>query len=90
MRGKQVLEIRPDHGDKGTAIAAFMDEPPFRGKTPVFVGDDVTDEDGFIKVNELGGVSVKVDQGETSARFRLADTSAVISWLEELVRREAR
>lgn len=90
MRGKQVLEIKPAHGNKGTAITTFMDEPPFKGRTPVFVGDDVTDEDGFVAVNELGGISVKVAAGPTEAKFRLPDTTAVIGWLEELVGRQDR
>jgi trehalose 6-phosphate phosphatase len=88
MRGKMVLEIKPAEGDKGTAIAAFMREEPFRGRTPVFVGDDVTDEDGFRAVNRLDGISVKVASGQSSARYRLPDKDAVIDWLEELVTRE--
>jgi trehalose 6-phosphate phosphatase len=86
MRGKMVLEIKPASGDKGTAIAAFMEEAPFAGRTPVFVGDDVTDEDGFRAVNGLGGISVKVNSGPSNAHFRLRDTRAVIDWLAELVR----
>jgi len=84
MRGKMVLEIKPIDGDKGTAISAFMTEQPFVGRTPVFIGDDVTDEDGFRVVNALGGVSVKVNAGPSQASFRLADTTAVIDWLEQL------
>ena len=38
--GKGIVEIRPDGRDKGTAIAEFMAEPPFRGRMPVFLGDD--------------------------------------------------
>jgi trehalose 6-phosphate phosphatase len=85
MRGKMVLEIKPADGDKGTAIAAFMEEEPFAGRTPVFIGDDVTDEDGFRAVNALGGITVKVNSGSSSARYRLPDTGAVIDWLDELV-----
>lgn len=87
MRGNMVLEIKPASANKGTAIAAFMTEAPFTGRTPVFIGDDITDEDGFRTVNELGGVSVKVDSGPSSAQYRLSNTTAVIDWLEELVTR---
>lgn len=85
MRGNHVVEIKPVHGNKGTAIEAFMQEEPFVGRTPVFVGDDVTDEDGFRSVNELQGISVKVGAGESLANFRLAGTQEVIDWLEALV-----
>lgn len=79
--GKYVLELRPSGMDKGDAIAEFMAEPPFAGRVPVFVGDDVTDEHGFAVVNELGGHSVKVGAGPTVARWRLADARAVERWL---------
>jgi trehalose 6-phosphate phosphatase len=85
MRGKMVLEIKPSSGDKGSAIASFMREPPFVGRTPVFIGDDVTDEAGFRIVNELGGISVKVDAGPSVASYRLPNIGAVLDWLEKLV-----
>lgn len=75
--GKMVIELRPAGKDKGTAIAEFMDEAPFRGRIPVFLGDDVTDEFGFSTVNGLGGISVKVGHGPTEARLRLAGVDAV-------------
>jgi len=75
--GKMVIELRPAGQDKGTAIAGFMDEAPFRGRIPVFLGDDVTDEFGFGTVNGLGGISVKVGDGPTEARLRLAGVDAV-------------
>ena len=61
--GKCVVEIKPRGVNKGEAIAAFMQEAPFRGRKPVFVGDDLTDEAGFSVVNQLSGVSVKVGGG---------------------------
>jgi trehalose 6-phosphate phosphatase len=87
--GKMVIELRPAGRDKGAAIAAFMDRPPFAGRTPVFVGDDLTDEHGFAAVNRLGGLSIRVGaegEGETSATASLPDVAAVQTWLQENLR----
>lgn len=81
QRGKRVVELTPAGRDKGMAVLAFMREPPFRGRIPVFVGDDATDEFGFDTVNALGGISVKVGPGATSAAIRLRDVRAVWDWL---------
>jgi trehalose 6-phosphate phosphatase len=79
--GKRVVELRPAGRDKGVAVLEFMQEPPFHGRTPVFVGDDVTDEFGFATVNRLHGHSVKVGPGRTAAHWRLRDVRAVRQWL---------
>jgi trehalose 6-phosphate phosphatase len=83
QRGKMVLEIVPVESDKGSTIAKFMSESPFRGRIPVFLGDDVTDEYGFSVVNAMNGHSIKVGPGRSAARWRLPDVPAVRSWLEE-------
>ncbi|MGI9259812.1 MAG: trehalose-phosphatase [Gammaproteobacteria bacterium] len=85
MRGKMLIEVYTSNVDKGTAIREFMDEEPFAGATPVFIGDDVTDEAGFAVINALSGVSIKVDRGDTVARWRLSDVNAVIGWLEQVL-----
>ena len=83
--GKMVVEIASPLADKGMAIAAFMDEPPFAGRRPVFIGDDVTDEDGFAMVNSLGGHSIRVGAVETSAAaYQFPDVNAVVDWLQAL------
>lgn len=83
--GKCVYELKPRYASKGEAIRAFMREAPFHGKRPVFVGDDVTDEAGFDVVNQMGGLSIKVGEGPTSARKRLASVEAVGDWLINLL-----
>ncbi|PZN30490.1 MAG: trehalose-phosphatase [Proteobacteria bacterium] len=84
--GKCVLELRPSGYSKGSAISAFMEEAPFAGRTPVFIGDDVTDEDGFRVVNALGGLSMRVGRtGASEARHRLPDVAAVHRWLDDLL-----
>lgn len=80
--GKSVVELKPAGKDKGIAIQEFMEEEPFRGRTPVFVGDDSTDEFGFTMVNHLQGHSIKVGPGLTVATYRLHDVKLVRTWLE--------
>ena len=80
--GKMVLEIAPRNHHKGEAIRELLQHDPFHGRRPVFIGDDVTDEDGFRIVNGLDGLSIRVGQvGETAARYTLDDVDAVRDWL---------
>ena len=85
--GKQVLEIRPTGAHKGSVVEAFMAEAPFRGRTPVFIGDDVTDEDAFRAVNRLGGHSVRVGRDRaTAARHEIDSVNEALQWLASLAR----
>ncbi len=79
--GKRIVEVKPAGKDKGVALVEFMAEEPFRGRTPVFVGDDLTDEYAFRAVNDLGGYSIKVGAGRTTAGWRLPNVRAVRHWL---------
>jgi trehalose 6-phosphate phosphatase len=80
-RGKMVIEARLHTANKGTAISDFLREPPFCGRVPFFAGDDVTDEDAFATVNALGGISIKVGPGKTTAKARAGSVDEFLSWL---------
>jgi trehalose 6-phosphate phosphatase len=86
-RGKQVIEAVGHNRNKGEAIESFLAEKPFAGRVPVFAGDDLTDEDGFASVNRLQGISIKVGQGATQARYRVKDREELLSWLNAIIAR---
>lgn len=79
--GKRVVEAKPAGFDKGSAVVEYLAEPPFDRRRPVFIGDDLNDEQGFAAVNDAGGISIKVGQGQTCASYRLPDVAAVRHWL---------
>jgi trehalose 6-phosphate phosphatase len=82
IAGKMVVEFQPRNADKGLAIAAFLAEPPFVARNPVFVGDDTTDEDGFIEIRRRGGAAVRVGKpAKTAANYSLPSVTAVLEWL---------
>ncbi|MDB5559390.1 MAG: HAD-superfamily hydrolase, subfamily [Enterovirga sp.] len=72
QEGKAVRELLPSRAGKGEAVRALMGLEPYRGRQPIFIGDDKTDEHGFEAVNALGGITVKIGPGETLATERLA------------------
>jgi trehalose 6-phosphate phosphatase len=84
--GKMVFELAPRGHNKGKAIAAMMNRKPFAGRRPVFVGDDVTDEDGFRTVNAMRGISVRVGEDrDSAAAFTLGSVADVRRWLESIM-----
>ena len=84
QEGDMVAEMRTEGDDKGAAVARFLTEWPFAGARPIFVGDDLTDEDGFLAAQTAGGFGVLVGAStrRTIASHRLADPQAVLDWLE--------
>jgi len=82
--GKCVLELMPRDFSERSAIELLMKQREFAGRTPVFIGDDPTDEIGFQAVNEMGGHSIRVGNlEETSARYRFSNVSTVVAWLRD-------
>ncbi len=85
LAGKMVYEVKPKAMNKGHAVEIFMADLPFRGRHPVYIGDDITDEDAFVIVNRLGGTSVRVgNETPTKATTIIADIEALRGWLISL------
>lgn len=84
LHGKMVVDVKPAAIDKGRAVRALMEFEPFRGRRPVFVGDDATDEDGMEAAQSLGGFAIKVGDGRSRADHRLASVDAVAEWLTRI------
>ncbi|MFV0624056.1 trehalose-phosphatase [Sphingomonas sp. ac-8] len=83
QHGKMMTELRMAGHDKGTAIASLAEQGPFLGHAPVFVGDDLTDEPGFVFCAHHGGSGILIGAPRaTAAAFRLADVASFRRWLE--------
>lgn len=81
LPARMAFEIRHRALTKAVAVDRFMPRPPFAGRVPVFVGDDVTDEDGFRAAEALGGLGLNVHE-----RFG-GEPAQVRRWLETFARR---
>jgi trehalose 6-phosphate phosphatase len=80
--GKKVMELRPKGMSKGTAVRKVAADFPDR--TPIYLGDDVTDEDAFAALDDVdGSITVKVGDGDTRARYRLSGPAAVVDYFRE-------
>jgi trehalose 6-phosphate phosphatase len=80
--GNQVVEFKPAGMDKGIAVTELLALPPFAGRMPVYLGDDLTDEHAFATSNRADGISIRVgDRTPTLAQFTLPDPAAVQAWL---------
>jgi trehalose 6-phosphate phosphatase len=84
--GKMMVEVHVAGADKGRALERFMARPPFAGRRPLAVGDDLTDEHMFQVATGMGGLAVRVgaDDRETAATVHLDGTPSVRAWLSNL------
>jgi len=80
-KGKFVFELIPSQADKGKAIQTILNHLNLPSASPIFIGDDLTDESGFICINQQSGLTIKVGSGETHAKYRLKDIDAVANFL---------
>jgi len=80
--GKAVVEIVGKGIDKGGAVQLLVARAPFAGRTPIFIGDDITDEDGFAACDRLGGFGIRVGKRvPTAARYEFGSVEDVYAWL---------
>ncbi|WP_020177916.1 trehalose-phosphatase [Methylopila sp. M107] len=88
--GKMVVEVRPRGCNKGVALRALMQEPPFAGRLPWAFGDDLTDEFALEAAISLGGEGVLIGEVDrpTAATSALPSPAAMRGWLEALARRD--
>ena len=77
MPAHMAWEVTPRSVDKGRAVERLLARPPFAGRTPVYVGDDVSDENGIRAARLAGGVGLRVQEV-----FR--DAAGVRAWLAHL------
>ncbi len=84
--GKMVYELRPARASKGDAVQRFLQAEPFKGRLPVTIGDDLTDEAMFAVANARGGLSIRVGTIETPscAGNRLSSPALVRSVLKTM------
>lgn len=84
--GNLVVEFKPTGIDKGHAVMELLQREPFINRQPVYLGDDLTDEHAFARVNAAHGISVRIGSREpTRAQFTLTDPMAVEAWLRRVL-----
>jgi trehalose 6-phosphate phosphatase len=85
--GKMVLEIKGRGCSKARGVAALMEESPFAGRRPLFIGDDATDRDAFAATRQFGGQCVSVGSDNADiADWVFASPTAVRAWLSRVAR----
>jgi len=83
--GKMCWDIRQGTCTKGTALRHLMGIDRFSGRTPIYVGDDVTDEDGFAEAERQGGAALVVaGEYRTSRPIAFLAPENVRDWLRQL------
>lgn len=87
LTGKAVIEVKSIGFNKGTAVRELMTYPPFAGRTPIFVGDDTTDEAAFEVVPEFNGFSISVGRKVPGVDAVFPTPNDVRRWLDRIAQR---
>jgi trehalose 6-phosphate phosphatase len=84
LPGKAVVEVKPVRVDKASAVVDLMKHAPFRGRRPIFIGDDVTDEPVFGVIAQFGGLGFSVGRIVAGVDGQFSRPEQVRTWLEEI------
>ena len=84
IHGRKVFEVTQTSHDKGKALARLMATAPFKGRRPVFLGDDITDLSAIGVCLKHGGVAARVGQGETRQNA-FGSPNAVRAWINTMM-----
>ena len=87
LPGKAVVEIKPTGFNKGSAVLELMEMAPFKGRRPIFVGDDVTDEAVFAILADVDGIGISVGRAMAGATAVFDTPADVRGWLKRLASR---
>ncbi|MGH8217886.1 MAG: trehalose-phosphatase [Steroidobacteraceae bacterium] len=82
--GHCVIELKGGAASKRAAIEEFLQEPPFAGRVPVYLGDDLTDVDALTHVQSAGGLGIYVGPEPQPGLAWLPRPAAVLEWLRSL------
>jgi trehalose 6-phosphate phosphatase len=85
LDGTFVVEVKHLGFSKGTAIRELMKHPPFAGRRPIFVGDDITDQSAFAVMPQYHGLAISVRRRVNGVDFHFETPEEVRGWLEQMV-----
>lgn len=86
LNGKFVVEIKHEGFSKGTAVRELMQQPPFAGRRPIFLGDDVTDETVFAIMPDIDGIAYSVGRKAQGVAGHFDSPEDVRQWLAQMIR----
>src|SRR6266478_4513528 len=85
LPGKCVCEIKHSGFNKATGVLELMTHEPFRGRRPIFIGDDVTDETVFAIMPDLDGLAFSVGRRAQGVADHFDEPRDVREWLARLL-----
>lgn len=88
LTGKAVIEVKSVGFNKGSAVRELMTHPPFAGRAPIFIGDDVTDEAAFEVMPEFDGFAISVGRKVPGVNAVFPTPTDVRRWLERIAHHE--